>query len=83
MTNNQRKHCIHECTGADIDHIWNQKEGDSINKSRDCEFFVKQNHTETVKIEDIIKAKGQYIHGARCPFLFVSGITQEDCPYFK
>ena len=84
MSNEERKHCIHECQGTDI-NINFTPDGNKphTNYSRDCEFFVKRDIKKSTKIENIIKQKEQRVYGTRCSFLDISATNQKECPYFE
>ena len=83
MCSNNRK-CVHEVAGPKKDIVLGENGSVSSDNTRECELLQKPNSTERASIEQTARDKGAQVRvgETRCPY-YSSGISQQDCPYFK
>ncbi len=76
--------CGHEVSGQRKDIVLGENGSVSSDNTRECELLQQPNSAARPAIEQTAKNKGAQVRAeeTRCPY-YSSGISQQDCPYFK
>ena len=81
---NKNCKCVHEVSGTREDTVFGEKDSVSSDNTRECDLLQKPNSAARTAIEQTARNKGAQVRAGetRCPY-YSSGISQQDCPYFK
>lgn len=76
--------CGHEVPGPKKDLVFGKEDSVSSDNTRECDLLQQPNSAARPAIEQTAKNKGAQVRAGetRCPY-YSSGISQQDCPYFK